>query len=80
MYMGDWVKKLDAFLTLNERDILTHAGRISHDMAQAKAEVEYDRFKALTAAEPRPVDADFEAAVQELQTSPKLKATKRSKR
>jgi len=49
-------------------------------MAQAKAEVEYDRFKALTAAEPRPVDADFEAAVQELQTSPKLKATKRSKR
>jgi len=80
MYMADWVKKLDAFLTLNERDILTHAGRISHDMAQAKAEVEYDRFKALTAAEPRPVDADFEAAVQELQTSPKLKAAKRSKR
>jgi len=37
MYMADWIKKLDAFLTLNDRDILTHAGRISHEMALAKA-------------------------------------------
>jgi hypothetical protein len=33
MHMKDWVKKLDGFLTLNDRDILTHAGRISHEMA-----------------------------------------------
>ena len=33
MHMADWIKKLDAFLTLNERDILTHAGRISHEIA-----------------------------------------------
>jgi hypothetical protein len=33
MHMSDWTKKLDGFLTLNERDILTHAGRISHDEA-----------------------------------------------
>ena len=67
MHMADWIKKLDAFLTLNERDILTHAGRISHEMAQAKAELEYDKFKALTAAQPRPVDADFDTAVKQLQ-------------
>lgn len=67
MHMADWIKKLDAFLTLNERDILTHAGRISHEMAQAKAELEYGKFKALTAAQPRPVDADFDAAVKQLQ-------------
>ena len=66
MYMADWITKLDAFLTLNERDILTHAGIISHEMAQAKAEKEYDRFRALTATAPRPVDSDFERAIKEL--------------
>ena len=66
MYMADWITKLDAFLTLNERDILTHAGSISHEMAQAKAEMEYDRFRALTATAPRPVDSDFDRAIKEL--------------
>ena len=44
MHMTDWITKLDAFLTLNDRDILTHAGRISHEMAQGTAEVEYDKY------------------------------------
>lgn len=79
MRMADWIKKLDAFLKLNERDILTHAGRISHEMAQTKAELEYDKFNALAAAEPRPVDADFEAAVKQLQKLPKPKKPKRPK-
>ena len=79
MHMTDWIAKLDAFLTLNERDILTHAGRISHEMAQAKAELEHDKFKALTAGEPRPVDADFDTAVKQLQKLPKPKKPKRPK-
>ena len=66
MHMTDWITKLDAFLTLNERDILTHARHISHEMAQTKAEMEFDKFKALTAAAPRAVDADFEQAVMKL--------------
>ena len=53
MYMKEWVEKLDGFLTLNERDILTHAGRISHEMAQTKAEIEYDKFTILTANDER---------------------------
>lgn len=44
MSMADWVKKLDGFLTLNDRDILDHAGKISHDMAKQIAEQEYDKF------------------------------------
>ena len=78
MYMADWLQKLNGFLTLNDRDILTHAGRISHQMAQAKAELEYDKFKALTASAPRPVDADFEQATKDLKTlqQPKPKKTK----
>jgi hypothetical protein len=66
MNMADWISKLDAFLALNERDILTHAGRISHEMAQAKAELEYDKYKTLHAGAPRSVDADFEQAIQQL--------------
>jgi hypothetical protein len=66
MHMEDWVKRLDAFLVLNERDILTHAGHISHEVAKVRAELEYDRFKALAADVPKAVDADFEAATDEL--------------
>ena len=44
MTMADWIKKLDGFLSLNDRDILTHAGKISHQMAKQHAEMEYERF------------------------------------
>ena len=76
MHMADWIEKLNGFLTLNDRDSLTHAGRISHEMAQAKAELEYDKFKALTASAPRPVDADFEQATKDLKKLPKPKKPK----
>ncbi len=42
--MGDWITKLDGFLTLNDRDILTSAGRISHELAAEKAKTEYQEF------------------------------------
>ncbi len=44
MRMTDWVKKLDGFLNLNDRDILNHAGKISHKMAKQLAEQEYNKF------------------------------------
>ena len=44
MNMNDWIKKLDGFLTLNDRDILNHAGKISHEMAKQLAEQEYEKF------------------------------------
>lgn len=78
MHMVEWITKLDAFLTLNERDILTHAGRISHDVAQSKAELEYDRYKVLTADRPRTVDSDFEQAAKALpKARPKALAAKK---
>ena len=73
MHMADWITKLDAFLTLNERDILTHAGRISHEMAQGKAELEYDRYRAITDAKPRPIDTEFEEAAKQSQKLARLK-------
>ncbi|SDH96117.1 virulence RhuM family protein [Bacteroides ovatus] len=44
MYMRDWVKKLDAFLQFNEEAVLQHSGRVSHEVAKALAEQEYDKF------------------------------------
>lgn len=44
MTMIDWLKKLDGFLQLNDRNILDHAGKISHQMAKQLAESEYESF------------------------------------
>ena len=64
MYMADWITKLDDFMRLFERDILTHAGKISHKLAVGKAECEYQRFAASRAALPAPVEEHFEEAVK----------------
>lgn len=45
MYMDDWVKRLDAFLQFNEEDILQGSGKITHAMAVALAENEYEKFR-----------------------------------
>lgn len=44
MYMKNWVKKLDAFLQFNEEAVLQHSGQVSHEVAKALAEQEYDKF------------------------------------
>ncbi|MEJ7745556.1 MAG: virulence RhuM family protein [Luteimonas sp.] len=66
MHMADWIAKLDDFLRLSDRDILTHAGRISHDQALAKAGMEYEKFRAQQASLPSRVERDFEQAVARL--------------
>ncbi len=45
MHMTDWVKKLDAFLQFNEKNILTHAGKISHQLAIEHAEKEFEKYE-----------------------------------
>jgi len=66
MYMADWIAKLDDFLRLSERKILQHAGKVSHEAAVAKAELEYDRFASEQAKLPSPVEQHFEEAVREV--------------
>ena len=48
MYMKDWIAILDDFLRISRKDILTHAGRVSAQLAKAKADAEYDKFKERT--------------------------------
>jgi len=45
MYMRDWIKKLNAFLKFNEHEILTDAGKISHEVAETLALNEYEKYK-----------------------------------
>jgi len=44
MYMKDWLEKLHGFLALNGREILTNAGKISHELAKQTAEQEYEKY------------------------------------
>lgn len=45
MYMNDWIERLDSLLQLNGREILTHAGTISHQMAVEKSGLEFSKYK-----------------------------------
>jgi len=66
MHMADWVKKLDAFLTFNERNILTNAGKVSAAAAEEHAAREFEKFDtarlARAAAEPT---SDFDRMVEQ---------------
>ena len=45
MYMKDWIQRLDAILQLNGRELLTHAGQISHEMALEKSALELEKYR-----------------------------------
>ena len=59
MYMRDWIEKLDDFLRLSDKEILSNAGRISAKLAKEKADAEYDKFRERTANELTPVEIHF---------------------
>ena len=69
MYMKDWIEKLHGFLSLNDRDILTNAGKISHELATAKAEAEYKKFEKKRIQQTDAVEDEFEKAVKKLPKS-----------
>ncbi|MCD4758755.1 MAG: virulence RhuM family protein [Arcobacteraceae bacterium] len=45
MYMQDWIARLDMILTMNGRELLDNAGKISHQIAKEKSELEYQKYK-----------------------------------
>lgn len=66
MTMQDWKERLDQFLTMTGRELLTHAGQISHEAAIAKAREEYDTFRAKHLNDPTEVEKHFLEAEQDL--------------
>lgn len=80
MYMRDWIAKLDEFLRLSGREILTHAGKVSHEQAIRKAGSEFERFHQAQLAEPSRVEHDFDAAVKGLKQLPPKRLKGKSER
>lgn len=64
MYMKDWIEKLHGFLTLNDREILKHAGKISHQLAIDKAEKEYEKFNQ---AQNNTYESDFDKEIKKIE-------------
>jgi hypothetical protein len=67
MTMQDWITKLEGFLTLNDREILRNAGKVSADLAKSHAENEFTEFRWL---EDRSLESDFDQAIKHLPTPP----------
>ena len=66
VYMSDWIAKLDDFLKLSGRKLLTHAGNISHEQALTRAQLEYEKHRTMQINLPSPVETDFEQAIKQL--------------
>jgi len=77
MTMNDWIAKLHGFLTINDRDILTHAGKISHEVAKTFAETEYENFNKDQITKADHLESDFDQAMKRL---PKPKPAKQKKK
>jgi len=67
VFMRDWREKLDSFLQFNERNILTHAGKITHELAATKAESEYDKFNLKRIREKDWEISDLDNAVKRIE-------------
>jgi len=66
MTMQDWVERLHQFLTMTGRELLTHAGNVSHEAALQKAYEEYDKFRLKQIEKPTEVEKHFIEAEKEL--------------
>jgi hypothetical protein len=67
MTMHDWIVKLEGFLTLNDREILTHAGKVSAQLAKTHAEREFTEFRKV---EDHSLESDFDQALRQLPPPP----------
>lgn len=63
MYMKDWIQKLDAFLQFNETAILKHQGKVSHEVALALAESEFEKYRIV---KDKIIESDFDKTLKKL--------------
>jgi hypothetical protein len=66
MYMKDWILQLDMFLTMSGRELLDHAGKISHEQALKKAQIEYEKYRQKQLEQPTMVEKHFIEAEKEI--------------
>ena len=65
MVMAEWIVKLDEFMKISGRDVLEHAGKVSHELAMLKAKDEYDKYSERVKNELSPVEQHFLASIEE---------------
>ena len=68
MYMKDWIKKLDAFLQFNEKDILTNSGKVTATLAKEFAKQEYEKYKII---QDKNYISDFDKVIKKLENKQK---------
>ena len=61
MTMADWETRLNGFLTLWDREVLQDAGRITAELAKAKAETEFEKYRIV---QDRLYQSDFDHFLQ----------------
>ncbi len=77
MKSADWVEKLDQFIHLSERGILTHAGTVSADDAAKKAEQEFDKYRK---EQDKNYISDFDKAVKMIEAKGKKLSKKKGRK
>jgi len=63
MKMHDWIQKLDDFLRISEKELLTNAGKVSHKKAVEEAKIEYEKYRK---AEDKKHISDFDREMKKL--------------
>ena len=66
MTMNGWAERLNMFLVMTGRELLSHAGKVSHDQAMLKAHAEYEKFRSQQLMQPTQVELDFIKAESQL--------------
>lgn len=79
MTMRGWIAKLDDFMRISDREVLTHAGQMSHEAALARAEAEFEKYRRIEDAKPSPVEQHFIEAIEQVKQLEKGKRAKRKK-
>ena len=77
MTMTNWIAKLDDFMRISDREILTHAGKVSHEAALARAEEEFEKFRHIEDGKPSPVEQHFIEAIEQIKQLEKGKLAKK---
>lgn len=68
MTMEDWSKRLDLFLMADDRELLQDAGKITAEIAKAKAETEFEKYRIV---QDRLFMSDFDKYILELEENAK---------
>ena len=68
MTMEDWAKRLDLFLMADDREVLQDAGKITAEIAKAKAETEFEKYRVI---QDRLFMSDFDKYMLELEENAK---------